>query len=96
MPDIFVKTGHGMVDLIIDYAEFKFQHAANLDLNSLMLFKLQKHSEAGGSRVAATSKIWRFVIIVNGFHPLTIITKHSNLDVAAALDPLLTLSLAKN
>ena len=29
----------------------------------------------------------RFVIIVNGFQPLTIITKRSILDVAAALDP---------
>ena len=29
----------------------------------------------------------RFVIIVNGFQPLTIITKHSILDVVAALDP---------
>ena len=29
----------------------------------------------------------RFVIIVNGFQPLTIITKCSILDVAAALDP---------
>ena len=28
-----------------------------------------------------------FVIIVNGFQPLTTITKHSILDVAAALDP---------
>ena len=28
-----------------------------------------------------------FVIIVNGWEPLTIITKHSILDVAAALDP---------
>ena len=44
----------------------------------------------GGSRAAATSKMKYFVIIVNGFQPLTIITKHSNLDVAAALDsPLL-------
>ena len=41
----------------------------------------------GGSRVAATSKMERFVIIVNGFQPLTIITKRSILDVAAALDP---------
>ena len=38
------------------------------------------------SRAAATSKMERFVIIVNGFQPLTIITKHSILDVAAALD----------
>ena len=40
----------------------------------------------GGSRAAATSKLERFVIIVNGFQPLTIITKNSILDVAAALD----------
>ena len=36
----------------------------------------------GGSRTAATSKMECFVIIVNGFF-----TKHSILDVAAALDP---------
>ena len=41
----------------------------------------------GGSRATATSKMERFVIIVNGFQPLTIITKRSILDVAAALDP---------
>ena len=40
----------------------------------------------GGSRTAATSKMKCFVIIVNGFQPLTIITKHSNLVVATALD----------
>ena len=40
----------------------------------------------------ATSKMERFVIIVNGFQPLTIITKRSILDVAAALDPPLCLS----
>ena len=36
---------------------------------------------------AATFKMERFVIIVNGFQPLTIITKRSILDVAAVLDP---------
>ena len=41
----------------------------------------------GGCRAAAISKMERFVIIVNGFSPLTIITKRSILDVAAALDP---------
>ena len=41
----------------------------------------------GGSRTAATSKMEHFVIIVNGFQPLTIITKCSILDVAAVLDP---------
>ena len=43
----------------------------------------------GGSRAAATSKMECFVIIVNGLKPLTIITKYSSLDIAAALDPLL-------
>ena len=38
----------------------------------------------GGSRATATSKMERFVIIVYGFQPLTIITKLSILDVAAA------------
>ena len=35
-----------------------------------------------GSRAAATSKMERFVIMVNGFQLLNIITKHSILDVA--------------
>ena len=48
----------------------------------------------GGSKAAATSKMERFVIIVNGFQPLTIITKRSILDVAAALDPPLSLYVA--
>ena len=41
----------------------------------------------GGFRTAATSKMERFVIIVNGFQPLTIIIKRSILDVAAVLHP---------
>ena len=41
----------------------------------------------GRSRAAVKSKMERFVIIVNGFQPLTIITTRSILDVAAALDP---------
>ena len=35
----------------------------------------------------ATPKMEHFVIIVNGWKPLTIITKRSILDVAVALDP---------
>ena len=50
----------------------------------MMLFR-------GGSKAAATSKMEHFVIIVNGWKPLTIITKRSILDVAAVLDPLLLL-----
>ena len=41
----------------------------------------------GGSRGAATSKMQRFVIIVDGFQPVNVLTKRSILDVAAALDP---------
>ena len=41
----------------------------------------------GGSRAASASKMECFVIIINGWKELTIITKHSILDVAAALDP---------
>ena len=40
----------------------------------------------GGSRTAATSKMERFVIIVNGLQSLTIITKRSILCVAAVLN----------
>ena len=47
----------------------------------------------GRSRTAATSKMKRFVIIINGFQPLTIITKRSILDVAAILD--LPLNIAR-
>ena len=48
----------------------------------------------GRSRAAAASKMECFVIIVNGWKPLTIITKRSILDVPAALDPPLMVMLA--
>ena len=48
---------------------------------------LYKAKISGGSRDAATSKMERFVIIVNGFQPLNIITKHSILDAVEALHP---------
>ena len=41
----------------------------------------------GGSRTAAASKMEHFVILVNGFQPVTIITKYAILDVAAVLYP---------
>ena len=53
-------------------------------LHKLYLSSLKSR---GGSRTAATSKMKRFVIIVTGWKPLTIITKCSILDVAAVLDP---------
>ena len=51
----------------------------------------KKTTFRGGSRTAPTSKMDRFVMIVNSWKLLTIITKRSILDVAAVLDPLLTL-----
>ena len=49
-----------------------------------------ENNHRGGSRTAAISKMERFAIIVNGFQPLTIITKRSILNVAAVLYPLLS------
>ena len=45
----------------------------------------------GGSRTPATSNVELYVIIVNGFQLLSIITKSSALDVAVVLGPSLTL-----
>ena len=38
----------------------------------------------------------RFVIRVNGWKPLTIITKHSILDIVAALDPPLIIVITES
>ena len=57
--------------------------------NSYAMFQIKVVLDRGGSRTAATSKMELFVIIVNGFQPLTIITKCPILDVAAVLDPAL-------
>ena len=46
MPDIFIKTGHGLTDIVIDCTEFKFQHATNLELNSIM-FSNYKNTVTG-------------------------------------------------
>ena len=50
MPDIFVKTGHGLTDMIINCTEFNFQHISNLDLNSLM-FSNYKNTITGKALV---------------------------------------------
>ena len=36
IPQIFVETGQGLRDLVIDVTEFKFQSASKFELNSLM------------------------------------------------------------
>ena len=48
---------------------------------------LRNYLVRSGSRTAATSKMEHFVIMFNGFEPLTIITKSSILNIAAILDP---------
>ena len=51
----------------------------------------------GRFRTAATSKVELFVIIVNGWKPLTLITKSSStLDAVAVLDPPLNEFHCKN
>ena len=54
--------------------------------NPKMIFCDEIKSRSG-SGAAATSKVELFGIIVNGFQPLTIITKSTILDVAEVLDP---------
>ena len=59
-------------------------------VNALLKLSTREREIRGESRTAATSKIEHFVIRVNGFQPLTIITiitKCSILDVAAVLNP---------
>ena len=51
---------------------------------SLMPCIVKSYEDRGGSRAASTSKMECFVKIVNGWKPLTIITKHSILDVCSS------------
>ena len=66
----------------------------NMQSGDFFQFRYISKMIRGGSRTAVTSKMEHFVIIVNGWKPLTIITKSSILDVAAVLDPTLMI-LAK-
>ena len=36
---VFIETGNGLTDIVIDATEFKFQSASNFKLNSLMFSK---------------------------------------------------------
>ena len=60
---------------------------ANMSVQIFGFLKFKKSRD--GFRTAATSKGEPFVVIVNGWKPLTIITKSFTLDVPAVLDPLL-------
>ena len=50
MPDIFVNTGHGLTDLVLDATEFKFKFATNYDVNTL-LFSHYKNTATGKALV---------------------------------------------
>ena len=54
MPDIFVTTGHGLTDLIIDATEFKFQCATNYEINSLM-FSNYKNTQTGKALIGISA-----------------------------------------
>ena len=64
-----------------------------VDKNSNLITLVTKIIIRGGSRPVEISKMERFVILVNGWNPLTIITKRSISDVAAVLDPPLIMLL---
>ena len=80
----FIKIRHRVLK---EYDKFK--------LNRQWFERKWNYFHSCGSRVAATSKTERFVIIVNDWRLLTIIIKRSILDVAATLHPLL-LSVLKH
>ena len=56
-----------------------------LNVQLVLFLDLQLLLFRGGSRTAAPSKMEHYVMIANGWKPLTIITKRSILDFAAAL-----------
>ena len=67
--------------------EIKKASLKNLRPNQVEKHGKYKSIPRDGSRTAAASKMELFVIIVNGFQPLSIITKCSILDVTSDLDP---------
>ena len=85
------KSGHDIVERYFRWNQVMLITSA---MNMMEHLNMKIAQCRGGSRAAATSKMECFVVIVNGFQPLTIITKHSILDVAAALDRSLTMDQA--
>ena len=87
---IFLKSASIISNVLFNFVLFVLTLYKKCEkscyIKNIIFIKLR-----GGSRTAATSKMERFVIIVNGWKPLTIITKRSILDVASHLDPPLKL-----
>ena len=86
--NLITMFNHKMINSFQTSAAFTSRPVIWMQWNDWSLYQIR-----GGSRAAAPSKMECFVTIVNGFQPFTIITKHSILDVASALDPLLQLVL---
>ena len=59
------------------YCNISQKVAKQFSLHSAEAYSEPFQTSRDGSRATATSKIERFVIILNGFHPLPIITKRS-------------------
>ena len=89
------KRYHGLLSISIGLLKWN-KNNVSIFSTTFFIVTLQQHIKIrGGSRTAVTSKMENFVIIVNGWIPLTIITKRSILDVAPILDPRLTISFFK-
>ena len=87
--DIFYAVG--LISNLHSFVEYLFDSCTQFFI-ILEMTNGKTKKIRGGSRTAVTSKMECFVIIVNDWKPLTIITKHSILDVAAVLDPPLKIS----
>ena len=83
---------HGGISWKLSFPRGCFIRYHSLSKSDRLFFLKTHQIPRGGSMAATTSKMERFVIIVNGLQLLTIITKRSILDVAAALDPPLGIS----
>ena len=92
--DLVIDLGLSDHDMIyyprktsLPYHKHKYSAKSFWKISDLINYPDFIYRFRGGSRTVATSKMERFVIIVNGFQTLAIITKRSNLNVAAVLDP---------
>ena len=63
MPKVFVETGHGLTDLVIDRTEFKFQHASNFELN-LLIFLNYKNTQTGKRLVGISPLQEEFSLLI--------------------------------
>ena len=87
MTQSFIISIAIIVIIIINIIIFELQIFSWKHHNDWKYYSSPNYNCRGGSRAAATSKMEYFVIIINGFQPLTIITKCSIFDVAAVLHP---------